>query len=340
MFSQQQLERAQREDICPAIQLEDPHCAIMFPVDLPASDDSVFLLHFDNDKPNGFTTKADTMRLKYVKVCDQAYCWQLSVKTTKGEVFALLKSDPTSAWPVNWHGGSGVEQYWTMDDRKLDHVRFSQHPMGGTKGRPASVDDIMVHLSRTESRQDALMRRSEALVHRASQTMVAKMDGVTDVLTHIAENAQQTALRIHEVERQQRSTNEIIADLQRQVSELQERASPTDPEPRQSTAAPTTPDGPVPSTSVKIDGHEVCIDELKSPMPVRWWQGKRRYADVWLPPQRAVFDVDRHEYTVDLQSRWQAQGAVHCATSVRYLSFCKKQSKNGQGDRRKRQRRW
>ena len=213
--------------------------------------------------------------------------------------------------------------------------------MGDAKGRPpASVDDIMIHLSRTESRQDALMRRSEALVHRASQNMVMKLDGVSNVLTHIAENAQQTALRINEVERQQKDTNDIIADLQRQVCELQGRASPSHPEPRQSTAAPTTPDGPVPAASVAIDGREVCIDELETPMAVRWWQSKRRWVDAWLPPQRAVFDVDRNEYTVDLQSRRHAQEPDYCAISVRYLSFCKDQGKNEPGDRRKRQRRW
>lgn len=334
-FSPQQLERAQSENICPAILLEDPQCAIVYPDDMPASDDALFFLHFESDKPRGFTNKGSSMRLQYVRVCEEAFCWLLSAKTSNGET-PLLKSDPTAGWPVDFYGGSPIGQWWTMDAVKLEQVKFSQHWNKGTPHTAGSVDNIMVHLSRAECRQDAVMRRSEALVHKASQQMVAKMDGVTDVLMHIAENAQQTALKVHEIERQQKDVNDIIADLQQQVSELQ-RASSSQPEPRQSTA-PLTPDGPAPSTSVTIDGHEVNIDELESPMAVRWWQSKQRYADVWLPPQRAVYDVDKQSFTVDLQSRWCATEPEHRGVCLRYLSFCKRQHKNG--DDRKRRRRW
>lgn len=233
-----------------------------------------------------------------------------------------------------------------MDDQKLDHVKFSRHPTGNTKGpSPASVNDIMIHLSRTESRQDALMRRSEALVHRTAQNMVMKIDNVSNALVHIAENAQQTALKIYEIEQRQNDTKDVIADLQRQVTELQgPRASSSQPEPQQSSAAPLTPDGPVLSTTVKIDGFEVDIDLLESPMAVRWWQGTHRYIDVWLPPQRAVFDIDRHAYTVDLKSHWHSQVPEHRGVCVRYLGFKSEGNQrkvpNDANPRKRQRRRW
>ena len=99
-------------------------------------------------------------------------------------------------------------------------------------------------------------------------------------------------------------------------------------------AAPVTPDGPAPVSSIKIDGFDVNTEDLDSPMAIRWWQSKHRYTDVWLPPQRAVFDVDQQDYSVDLQTRWHTQEPEHRGVCVRYLSFSKSVS-----NPRKRQRR-
>ena len=95
MFSPQQLARAQKENICPAILLEDPQCAIVYPEDTPTSDDALFFLHFEGDKPRGFTNKGTSMRLQYVRVCEEAFCWLLSAKSSDGET-PLLESDPTA----------------------------------------------------------------------------------------------------------------------------------------------------------------------------------------------------------------------------------------------------
>ena len=81
MLSQQQLERAQRENCCPQIQLEDPDCKVAYPMGMPVSDDSLFFLHFGRDKPKGYTNRARTMRLLYAMVCEEGFCWQLSAKT-------------------------------------------------------------------------------------------------------------------------------------------------------------------------------------------------------------------------------------------------------------------
>ena len=202
-------------------------------------------------------------------------------------------------------------------------------------------------ITRLEVRQDALTRRREALADKQSQRMMLKIDGVTELLHHVVASSQQTTHQLSELEHNQHALEEhqkacsaVVADLQRQVRELQQRvtSSTTSPLPTSQTA--TEPqdgsfgfaDGkPAPTRSITVDGYEVAVEELTEPMPMFWWvKGQSHRA--WLPPQKAVFDIDQKGFTVDLLSRPRANEPDYRAIPVRYLSFC-------DGKPRKRQRR-
>ena len=100
-LTDQQWERARREDICPAILLEDPHALLEYPCEPVTSerDPSLFLLHFQGDEPTHYNNWAlPSLRLEYVPINEgdkEGRCWML---------LALLEghADPNGAdaiWP-------------------------------------------------------------------------------------------------------------------------------------------------------------------------------------------------------------------------------------------------
>ena len=356
-LTDQQWERARREDICPAILLEDPHALLEYPCEPMNSerDPSLFLLHFQGNEPTHYNNWAlPSLRLEYVPINEgdkEGRCWMLLALLDGTQIpTALMRSDPTALWPLGFHGSSGIEHYWTPDGKSpLEQVKFSPYPTKDQVTKQSGSEPHMAEhlISRLEVRQDALTRRREALADKQSQRMMLKIDGVTELLHHVVASSQQTTHQLSELEHNQHALEEhqkacsaVVADLQRQVRELQQRvtSSTTSPLPTSQTA--TEPqdgsfdfaDGkPAPTRSITVDGYEVAVEELTEPMPMFWWvKGQSHRA--WLPPQKAVFDIDQKGFTVDLLSRPRANEPDYRAIPVRYLSFC-------DGKSRKRQRR-
>ncbi len=83
-------------------------------------------------------------------------------------------------------------------------------------------------------------------------------------------------------------------------------------------------------TKVTIDGYEVDLGVLESPIPVNWWNYDHN-EKAWLPAQTPVWDIDKQGYTVDLQSAWGEDPPAHRAVSVRFLTYRR-------GDRKRRRR--
>ena len=123
-LTDQQWERARREDICPAILLEDPHALLEYPCEPVTSerDPSLFLLHFQGDEPTHYNNWAlPSLRLEYVPINEgdkEGRCWMLLALLEGTRIpTALMRSDPTALWPLGFHGSSGIERYWTADGK-------------------------------------------------------------------------------------------------------------------------------------------------------------------------------------------------------------------------------
>ena len=88
-----------------------------------------------------------TMRLLYVKVCEEGFCWQLSAKTAAlgGKEVPLMRSDKTAGWPLNWHGGTGIEHYWSMAGAKLDSGKVAESLADYSS---LSINDILCNVLR------------------------------------------------------------------------------------------------------------------------------------------------------------------------------------------------
>ena len=124
-----------------------------------------------------------------------------------------------------------------------------------------------------------------------------------------------------EAQQEMATVHEKFAAVQRELERL--RASSSSAEDSDWPTATTT--------KIEIDGYEVDVGSLASPVALKWWN-YGRYEKVWLPPQTPVFDVERHGYTVDVQSSWGMSVPDHRAVSVRFLSF------RSEGSSRKRRR--
>lgn len=343
-FTREQWELARLQDICPVIQLEDPNCNIEFPSDLAlgANEPSVFFLSFEDRAPTGYVNMARSLRLDYVPVNENgdARCWLL-----RAGADAIMRSDPTAVWPVNFHGNSGIKCYWSVDGQTvLENVQFTEYASLKQTEKPVIEPQcaaaIISHVSRMETRQDVLARRKEALAHKESQQMLAKIEGVANLLHNIVDNAHQTTTKIQALEKKQDVFGEVVADLQRRVQQLQQAPSPStataqEPEWWDSESPGASADGTKPTTTVTVGGYEVALERLGAPVAIYWWVNGQSYKR-WMPRQRAVFELDKQCFTVDLQSSPNAQEPEHRGIPVRFLSF-----QNNDGSPKKRHRsRW
>lgn len=164
--------------------------------------------------------------------------------------------------------------------------------------------------------------------------MLARFDGVHSLLHNIVDSAQRNNSKILEIERTQQVFTSVVADLQKQVHQLQQAptaSSSQDPGQPAWPSADAHPGGGV----IKIDGHDVAVNMLDAPLKVYWWYNGQSY-QLWMPRQTAVFDVDRQHYTVDLQSHWYLEPDHH-AVPVHYLGLS---FRKNDGNQKKRRRHW
>ena len=171
-----------------------------------------------------------------------------------------------------------------------------------------------------QGQQQELEQSSQRMNHDF-QTIVCDFQAVANMHQDTQRQVEAVLQQSYEARQEMATVHEKFAEMQKDLEQL--RAPPSSAE---NSGWPTST-----NTRIEIDGHEVDVGNLVTPMALNWWKYGRN-EKVWLPPQTPVFDVDRQGYTVDVQSSWSMSVPDHRAVRVRFLSF------RSEGSSRKRRR--
>ena len=204
----------------------------------------------------------------------------------------------------------------------LEHIAHSSQALRQTT-QQTLVGQHLLH-----RRVDALQAQQQEF-EQSSQRMSNDFQNIACDFQSVVNTHQETQRQVdavlqhsHEARQEMAAVHEKFAEVQQELEKL-----------RAASASAEGSDWPTATTTrITIDGYEVDVGTLDSPMALNWWNYGRN-EKVWLPPQTPVFDVEKQEFSVDVQNSWGMSVPDHCAVSVRFLSF------RSEGSSRKRRRR-
>ena len=264
-------------------------------------------------------------------------------------------SAPVSAIPCAQEDWDGLSKSRRKDEASPNPSAAAQ--LAPKDGSELALNHADLGLMSTRGLLENIAQSTQALRRTTEQTLVGQhlLHGRVDALQvqqqELEQNSQrmrhdfhnitcdfQTVANIHqETQRQVEAILQQSQEAWQEMATVHERFAEVQKELERLRASSSAKDSDWPTattTKIEIDGHEVDVGSLVAPMALNWWKFGRN-EKVWLPPQTPVFDVERHEYTVDVQSSWGMSVPDHCAVSVRFLSF-----RSEGGSRKRRRHNW
>ena len=185
-----------------------------------------------------------------------------------------------------------------------------------TQALRRTTEQTLVGQHQLHGRVDALQAQQQDF-EQNSQRMSHDFQNIACDFQTVANMHQETQRQVEAVLQQSQEARQEMATVHEKFAEVRMELERL----RASSSSAEDSDWPTATTTkVAIDGYEVDVGNLATPLPLNWWNYGRD-EKVWLPPQTPIFDVDRQGYTVDVQSSWGMSMPDHRAVSVRFLSF-------------------